>query len=158
MKKFLLITILGLSFSTAIYAQEPKSAKNIYFELGGPGLASINYDMRFNKRNDGLGFRAGVGGFSIDEETALFFPIGLNYLIGKDNRNYLELGASFTYVNFKDGAGSGDNFTSSFGCLSLGYRLQPANGGFLFRAAITPVFGSGYFIPFYGGISFGYAF
>ena len=50
----------GVSAATA---QGP--AKAIFFELGGPGLASINYDMRFSKSEKGLGARAGVGGFSI---------------------------------------------------------------------------------------------
>lgn len=161
MKSFFLLSVLACFSFKIVYSQEIQntSAKSVYAELGGPGLASINYDMRFGKRSDGLGFRAGFGGFSIDGISVLFVPVGLNYLIGRDNRNYLELGAAFTYVNFKESITSDNgNFTSSFGSLNLGYRLQPANGGFSFRVVITPVFGSGGFFPFYGGISFGYAF
>ena len=113
--------------------------------------------MRFNKQNDGLGGRIGVGGFQIDGAGATFIPIGLNYLIGKDQKNYFELGAGATFVSVSNKAVDGE-FGSTFGHLSIGYRYQPAKGGFLFRAAITPVFGKGFFIPYYAGISFGYAF
>jgi len=36
--------------------------------------------------------------------------------------------------------------------------LQPQNGGFTFRAFINPIFGEFGFIPYYGGVSFGYKF
>jgi hypothetical protein len=81
-------------------------------------------------------------------------------MVGKDNRNYFELGAGVTPV-----FGTGDladeeegNFTETFGHLLFGYRMQPQNGGFLFRAFISPVFGKGFFVPYYGGVSFGYKF
>src|SRR3546814_1152650 len=48
-----------------------------------------------------------------------------------------------------------DPFSGSFGHLHFGYRLQPVNGGFTFRAGMTPVFGDGYFIPYYFSLSFG---
>jgi len=162
MKKVSLIIAFSFSFFTVINAQ---SAKTVYAEIGGPGLASANFDMRFANREDGFGFRAGVGGFSLSDDfdnsrvTLITVPIGLNYLIGKDQKNYFEIGAGFTYIsaNSKDDFGS-DNFRSSFGNLTLGYRLAPARGGFMFKAQITPVFGNGFFIPYYGGIGFGYKF
>src|SRR5687767_15330605 len=49
-------------------------------------------------------------------------------------------------------------FENTFGHLHFGYRLQPAKGGFMFRAAIIPIFGDGDFIPYYAGVSFGYRF
>lgn len=145
-----------------VNAQVP--AKSIFFEIGGPGLASINYDMRFNKQDDGLGFRAGFGGFSINDDfdskvSTLFFPVGLNYLLGKDGKNYFEIGGGITFVSItsKDNTSS-ETFTSNFGHLNFGYRLQPKNGGFLFRAGIVPIFNSNGFIPYYAGVSFGYKF
>ncbi|HEX8460305.1 MAG TPA: hypothetical protein VF623_02700 [Segetibacter sp.] len=164
MKTFLLIMLVSIASTTTTYAQ--KAAKSVFFELGGPGLASVNYDMRFNKKEDGLGFRAGIGGFSLNDDydkvTVLFFPVGLNYLIGKDGKNYFEVGggATFVSVNYKNNQQSNDDgaFTNSFGHLNFGYRLQPANGGFLFRAAIVPIFTSEGFVPYYAGISFGYKF
>ena len=149
-----------VAFSLSAIVCHGQSAKSVFFELGGPGLASFNFDTRFSKREDGFGGRIGFGGFSIksdgDNAGVIFIPIGLNYLLGRDNRNYFELGAGVTPVFASDG-GDG-NFSSTFGHLNFGYRLQPQDGGFTFRAFITPVFASFGFIPYYGGVSFGYKF
>lgn len=142
-------------------------AKVAYFELGGPGFASVNFDMRFTKSEKGIGGRVGIGGFSIgtegDRSTAIFIPVGLNYMVGKDNKHYFELGGGVTIVKTKDtydyGSGSEtEKFSSTFGHLNFGYRLQPADGGFFFRATLNPLFGKGFFLPVYGGVSFGYKF
>lgn len=154
------LTIVFLFLSFQLTAQT--AAKSIYFELGGPGVTSFNYDMRLQKKEDGLGFRVGIGGFKIDETSALFIPLGLTYLLGKDEKNYFELGAGVTIVSisdpYKDDYSSDNNFNTTFGHLYFGYRLQPKKGGFLFRAGITPIFNNNGFIPYYGGISFGYKF
>ena len=141
------------------------NAKSIFFEIGGPGLASFNYDMRLSGKEDGIGFRAGIGGFSVnnnndDKATAIFIPVGLNYLLGKDGKNYFEFGGGVTIVSISESAGSSSDGTlsTSFGHLNFGYRLQPKNGGFLFRAGIVPVFNKYGFIPYYAGVSFGYKF
>ncbi|MDB5245895.1 MAG: hypothetical protein JWQ40_289 [Segetibacter sp.] len=150
------IIVAACFLFTTIAANAQSPAKSIFFELGGPGLASINYDMRFAAKEDGLGFRVGLGGFSIDEESVLFIPAGLNYLLGKDGKNYFEIGGGATVVT----GSSFDNntFGTTFGHLNFGYRLQPTNGGFMLRAAIVPVFNKYGFIPYYAGISFGYKF
>ncbi len=141
-----------------------QSAKVVYAEIGGPGLASANFDMRFSHQEDGLGGRVGVGGFSLSDggggHASIFtVPVGVNYLLGKDGKNYFEVGAGFTYIGGTSKSDfSSDNFSSSFGNLTLGYRLAPANGGFMFKAQITPVFGKGFFIPYYAGLGFGYKF
>lgn len=151
MKK-LLVAIFGfIVLSTTSFAQ------SVYAELGGPGLASLNFDTRFSKTNGGFGGRIGVGGFSIDGSGLIFLPVGLNYLIGKDNLNYFEIGAGVTPV-FGTGDISSSDFSTTFGHVILGYRKQPQDGGFTFRAFVCPVFGSGAFIPYYGGVSFGYKF
>ncbi|TDH29101.1 hypothetical protein EXU57_03275 [Segetibacter sp. 3557_3] len=159
MKKMLLSLCTMMVLSGTIMGQ--KAAKVVYAELGGPGLASINYDMRFAKREDGFGFRAGVGGFSIDNTSILLVPLGVNYIVSKDKRNYFETGAGVTFVsaNENDPFYSDDSrFRGTFGHLNIGYRLQPADGGFFFRAAVNPIFGNNGFFPFYGGIAFGYKF
>ncbi len=158
MKKILLIAFVSLIVSQSVNAQ---AAKSVYFELGGPGLASFNFDTRFTPRENGIGGRVGFGGFSIDNTTALFFPLQVNYLIGKGTKHYFEVGGGATIVNINnDDADPNDDgtFNGSFGHLHFGYRLQPQDGGFLFRAGITPVFGSGDFIPYFAGVSFGYKF
>lgn len=167
MKKITLCLVAFFCFAFSSNAQE--AAKAVYAEIGGPGLASINYDMRLQKKNDGLGFRVGVGGFSLsyndgygDYRSSIFLlPVGLNYLLGKDDKHFFELGAGFTYlkINSKDVSNNtSDPFSSSFGHLNLGYRLQPKDGGFVFRAGIVPVFGKGFFYPWFAGVSFGYKF
>ena len=157
MKTLLKTSIIMLLFSTNVKAQT--AAKAVYVEIGGPGLASVNYDMRFQKKEDGLGFRVGLGGFSLDGESTVFVPFGLTYLLGKDERNYFELGGGVTYVSVSENPEvTSGNFSSTFGHLYFGYRIQPKNGGFLFRAGIVPVFYKNGFMPYWAGISFGYKF
>lgn len=155
--------ILALSFLTLGFVSA--QAQSMYFELGGPGLASINFDTRFAKEDGGFGGRVGVGGFSVgssgDRVGVVFIPIGVNYLMGRDGKNYFEIGGGITPVIASASSSSSSvdgDFTSTFGHVSFGYRMQPADGGFTFRAFISPVFGKGYFIPYYGGVSFGYKF
>lgn len=163
MKKHIFNSIFLIIVITTAYSQ---TARSIYFELGGPGVASFNFDTRFGPKEDGIGGRIGVGGFSIstdngnggnDHAGVIFIPIGINYLLGKDGKNYFEIGAGVTPVlgssSFDD-----ENFSTTFGNILFGYRSQPKNGGFTFRAFINPIFGSFGFIPYYGGVSFGYKF
>ena len=49
MKKTFLLTIFCAAFVVTSNAQAP--AKAVFFEIGGPGVASINYDMRFELRH-----------------------------------------------------------------------------------------------------------
>jgi hypothetical protein len=156
MKKLLIALVIGCSIAQTAGAQ---AAKSIHFEIGGPGLASFNFDTRFGPKEDGIGGRLGFGGFSISGVRAMFLPIGVNYLLGKDSKNYFELGAGVTPVFASDDFSDDDGtFTTTFGHVLFGYRMQPKNGGFTFRAFISPVFGDGFFIPYYGGVSFGYKF
>lgn len=153
MKKIIILAVLALSL-----INKATSQAGMYFELGGPGLASFNIDTRFTGRNDGIGGRIGVGGFSINDEGAVFVPVGLNYLIGKDTKHFFEVGAGFTYVNYSSTINNDGIFKTSFGHVSFGYRMQPSKNGFLFRAAIVPIFNKHGFLPYYGGVSFGYKF
>ena len=157
MKKTFILLVFSFILVTDGIAQ--KVAKAVYGELGGPGLASINYDMRFQKKENGFGFRAGIGGFAIDNQGLLLIPVGINYITSKDAKNYFEAGAGVSYIHAgKDFLFNDQPFTSTFGFLTIGYRLAPAKGGFFFRASIDPVFGKGFFYPYYGGIAFGYKF
>lgn len=152
------VFILLIFFSTICRAQ----AKSVYVELGGPGITSANFDTRFTKSEGGIGGRVGIGYFKIDEVSLLTVPVGVNYLLSKNGRNYFEVGAGATYVRVKESYGSSlgsdDIFNGSFGHLHFGYRLQPQEGGFIFRAGVTPIFGNGGFIPYYFSLAFGYKF
>lgn len=125
---------------------------------------SANYDMRFTHNEDGIGGRIGIGGFVINDDfdgkvSLLTLPIWLNYLLGKDGKNYFEIGAGFTYVSVGTrNESESSTLETSFGNLTLGYRLAPARGGFMFKAEITPIFNKNGFVPYYGGIGFGYKF
>ncbi|RYZ18382.1 MAG: hypothetical protein EOO10_25820, partial [Chitinophagaceae bacterium] len=136
MKQTLIALVCTLAI-TALKAQSP--AKAVFFELGGPGIASINYDMRFTKSEKGFGGRAGVGGFSLGNKnergTAIFVPLALNYIMSKDERNYFEVGVGITPVILRETfSDDSENFRSSFGHVDIAYRLQPRDGGFFFRA------------------------
>lgn len=154
MRKLFILSVLVFCLSNMARSQAA-----MFFELGGPGLASFNFDTRFTGRSDGIGGRIGVGGFSIDDEGAIFVPVGLNYLIGKETKHFFEVGAGFTYVDYTSDITDDDGmFRTSFGHLSFGYRMQPRRNGFLFRAAIVPVFNKNGFLPYFAGVSFGYKF
>jgi hypothetical protein len=156
MKKIIALLLVSSALLNVSYAQT--AAKAAYVEIGGPGLASANFDMRFANKEDGAGFRVGVGAFSVNSVGVVTVPLGLNYLIGKSKKNYFEVGAGFTYLNLSaKHKGTSKNFTSSFGNITLGYRYAPAKGGFFFKAELTPIFGDGFFLPF-GGLGFGYKF
>lgn len=159
MKRILFLLVVLLVTGSSILKAQTPAAKSMYFELGGPGLASINFDSRFSARQDGLGGRIGFGGFSVDGSGVVFIPVGLNYLIGKETKHYFELGAGITPIIVSgDFTSDSKTFTSTFGHLNFGYRYQPITSGFSFRAFITPIFGEFGFLPYYGGVSFGYKF
>lgn len=156
MKKIFYLAAALVIGTAAANAQT--AAKSIYFEVGGPSLASFNFDSRFGKGETGLGGRIGLGGYSIDGEGAVFTPVGLNYLLG-GNDKFFELGVGVTPVIGASGdQPEGEPFSATFGHVLFGYRKQPAKGGFSFRAFVSPAFGRGFFIPYYGGLSFGYSF
>lgn len=165
MKKLGSLLLFSLVISFASQAQT--AAKSVYAELGGPGVVSFNFDTRFTKSDKGIGGRIGVGGFTFKDwfddgkTTVIFVPIGINYLLGKDGKNYFEMGASITptFTSYTGSSSSEDEtFSTTFGNLLFGYRLQPKNGGFTFRGFISPLISREGFIPYYGGISLGYAF
>lgn len=165
MRKIHLFTALLLSIS--FFAKSQGAAKSVYAEIGGPGVISANFDTRFSNKEGGLGGRIGIGGFTFRDwfddgkTTVIFIPIGLNYLLGKDGKNYFEMGASVTPVisSYKGSSTDEDEtFSTTFGNLLFGYRLQPKDGGFTFRGFVSPIISREGLFPFYGGISLGYKF
>ena len=175
--KLLFTTSLCILFITG-FTQETKSKgipgrSSFYAELGGPGiLFSANIDSRFNKSRLGIGWRAGIGFVTADEEnynngnytwepvSVVTVPIGLNYLFGKDDSPHVfEVGAGVTFLgkevefyNFYD-----DKTSKIFGTFTFMYRRQPVNGGFSWRIGFTPMVAKGYIQPA-AGASLGYNF
>ena len=156
MKKMFFVFTLAMA---AFHFTSAQSAQSVYFELGGPGIASFNYDTRFSGREGGIGGRIGVGysKFVTDGIAQVYLPLGINYLLGKDKRHYFEIGGGFTPV-FNSSPEGNSAISNSFAHLVLGYRFQPIKKGFTFRAFICPVYGNGVFVPYYAGLSGGYKF
>lgn len=137
-----------------------RAPQAVYAELWGKGLLfTANYDRRFSKRVDGLGFSVGAGYIKIDDVSLFSLPIGLNYLLGK-NGKYFEVGAGATYFSatIDDIGDASDHGSTVMGTMTLGYRSQPIKGGFMFRAGINPIIFRDNFIPYYPYVSFGYSF
>lgn len=146
--------------SAPAFAQTPRMARNsMFLELGGNGaIYSVNYEYLLND-NTGLRF----GGMASpadkddsDDNTSIFtFTTMLNYLAGSGkHRQEMGVGALFALASddFKgveqfDGRGA-------YGTATIGYRLQPPDGGFVFRIGFTPIMSADGVLPWFG-ISFG---
>lgn len=152
------------------FYEEGSRAHTFYVEAGGPGFLSLNYDTRFNKTRNGWGARSGIGYFKIEDKSVFTIPVQINYLIGK-NGNYFEIGGGASYVlktydiyfyGSYNGYHQSDYITQKdshiMGTLLFGYRRQPVDGGFNFRAGLSPIIYDGDFIPYLPHISFGYSF
>lgn len=178
MKLKFLLALSGLLFTFGGHAQEndslepQKRGQAFYFEGFGSGLImSFNYDTRFNKRNDGIGGRIGASYFALDHDGIFTLPVNINYLLG-NNGHYFELGAGATFLSIKnERSRHPDDYDETnevlvysgksqnvLGNLTFGYRRQPINSGFSFRAGFSPVFFTGNFIPYWPHVSFGYKF
>jgi hypothetical protein len=185
MKKKLACFAVIIIFSKQLFAQQQdtvhlkktvdqtiivtdRAPQAVFAELWGRALFfSANYDRRFSKRLDGFGFTVGGGYIGIDGLNLFSVPVTLNYLLG-NNGKYLELGAGLTYFNgsidgeglFSDDNSSSSSSTSSavMGTLTIGYRSQPVNGGFLFRAGVNPIIYQHNFIPYFPYVGLGYSF
>ncbi|PHI21397.1 hypothetical protein CEQ90_03085 [Lewinellaceae bacterium SD302] len=166
---FLLFIISGVeaqrSYDRTGYGRYNKA---VFLELGGSaGIYSFNYDMRLNRgRQDGIGFRVGVGGLSArvtanDQSGRVGYiaiPATFNYVLGQ-RRHGLELGIGGTLFHVNGEAeDSNDSFdfdgTAAVPHLNLGYRYQALNDGLFFRLTYTPFIGLGHM----AGVSLGFNF
>lgn len=147
-----------------VFAQSQKTAQStLYLELLGNGaIYSLNYDHLFSN-NVGARF-GGMVAWANEEDSddnvnIATFNVMANYLIGS-GKHKLEFGIGTlfakTWGGFFDGI---DDFDASgiFGTATVGYRLQPVHGGFVFRIGFTPIFTADGYVP-WGGISFGSSF
>jgi len=139
-------------------------------------------------RLDSWGMRVGAGGYALSNENFFTLPIQINKLMGKGPHYFeMGAGAtlvafktssySFCRSGSYDQFGNficDDTFISRsdetefildingspnlMGTLTLGYRRIPVDGGFTWRANLTPIFNSNGFWPLWFGVGFGYAF
>jgi hypothetical protein len=98
-----------------------------------------------------LGASASVDGESVSAKAKMFFlPITVNYvgISSASKKHCLELGGGATIV-IASGAVSGGGISAeesgagAYGTAHVGYRIQPADGGFNFRVGMMAVFGPG---------------
>ena len=130
----------------------------VYFGIGGSGpVFSVNYDRRFSKKLNGFGFTAGLGFVGSSDGSVFSVPASLNYLFGQQS-HFLELAAGATFLTgstFDEFDGSTDSESLLMGHINVGYRYQPAKGGFFARTGISPLFAEGdYVTSFYLGLCY----
>jgi hypothetical protein len=168
---FIILLIFLITIPNTLLAQNKVTnfrRNAIYVEVLGAGIAySLNYEYRISKQ---IGLRAGFSSWSFS--TDLFssngrssfteFPLMVNYLIG-NHINHLELGLGTVvgFISNQDSYFWGSGYSSKdhfvIGTAAIGFRMEPNDGGFMFRIAFTPFFTFKNVWPF-GGLSLGYAF
>ncbi|HLO82453.1 MAG TPA: hypothetical protein VK166_15925 [Chitinophagaceae bacterium] len=163
MKHLFLFALLIGSYFSARSQNLSTHASQAYFELfGAAGGVSLNYDARFSKKENGLGYRVGIGGgflysSSFGTSITVAVPVGLNYLFGT-RKHYFELGGGASPF-FGDEMSYPKNY---FGVnLSAGYRLTPfQKKGVSFRAGYMQwvIFANGTDFTPYLYLSVGYRF
>lgn len=140
-------------------APTERTANNaLYIELLGPALLySLNYDHTFGPVAARVGIEywslsASSGTGSSSSVTFLSFPVTVSYLGIGSLKHIFEIGAGAEITYFGGstsvlGASSSGSAVTAWGTLILGYRYQPPDGGFFLRAGISPLIGSGFFLP-----------
>lgn len=111
-----------------------------FAEILGPGLTiSLNYDRRFKKQTDGFGFRVGITPILPSEVKGSIIILGVNHLVGNNKKGrFFESGLNFTNLSLGTTT-STSSFKGSFFSATIGYRSQPVQGGFCFRAGLNPI-------------------
>ena len=163
---FVLVCALGAGSAFAEPARSGRvamsadgDANNSFFlEGGGPGLLySINYERRveqdFGLRIGfsyvGLSASASSGGTTSSASASILaVPVTVSYLGVNSGNHALEMGLGGTAV-FASGSASGTGLAASgsgmipLGTVLIGYRRQPAEGGFQFRIGLEALMGKG---------------
>lgn len=147
MKSIRVLAIL-LQASTALASQQPDSTSHsdsatnaLYFEVLGQGLGfSLDYERMLSHE---VGFHVGY-----TDWVTRGFPLGFHYFVGATHR--LELGAGLMIDVHR--------YKGVYPTGIVGYRYQPASGGVVVGAGLTPIVGHPEAPFIIGGISFGWSF
>jgi len=156
-----LVIIIFMLLATDTNAQidsSHKRAKSIYVEVlrlkEAGNLFTGNFDIRFNKKQNGLGAHVGAGVIrSLIGGNTFYIPVGINALVGKKAPHYFEPRVELINVLYSKYY----NNKTEVGFLpTVGYRYQPSYNGLTFRAFAGPYVKSKTF--FTAGVSVGYKF
>jgi hypothetical protein len=161
-------------------SESPRSAENaIYLDLLGPGLFySINYDrmltddlsarIGFSYLSFGASASSSDGSASAEASFAYWaVPLTVSYLGIGSYSNMLELGGGPVIMHVRgsgvieaeDESGEAEASATLLAATALvGYRHQPADGGFVFRVGASPVMAFGAGLLPWGYLSLGAAF
>jgi hypothetical protein len=175
MRKKLLLSLIALlagGVPCLAQAATPSARNAVFLELlGNGGLYSVNYERLITEK---LGIRVGYATW----DAPLFFdgsppdryttvPVTMSYLLGPQERK-LELGGGVTFGRGVLDRSNRDRREYSFRSVTaiVGYRSHPSEGGYLFRAGVTPFYSfddgeEAYPDPGFSlsaGVSFGYLF
>ncbi|HEU4562792.1 MAG TPA: hypothetical protein VFS20_33490 [Longimicrobium sp.] len=148
------MTAVAMLWTVApLYAQtEAAGARNaVYVELlGNGGVYSLNFDRRVGQE---AALRIGVGAWSADDlflgneasSSLVTLPVTASWLPGTANGRPELGGGMLLGRRTRDEPFDGGSTSSTFASLTaiLGYRYQPASGGWMFRVAFTPFWGFG---------------
>jgi hypothetical protein len=138
---------------------EERTANNsLYAEGLGPGLIySLNYDRTFGDFAARIGFGyfslSATAGSSSASVSYLTVPMTVSYLGIGSKKHIFELGAGASILHVGAGASSFGVESSSSSATEvlpvgiIGYRMQPADGGFMLRTGISPVVAGGSVLP-----------
>ncbi len=138
--------------------EERTALNSLYVEGLGPGFF---YAFNYERIVSDIAIRAGIGYLSISASSGtgdsasaywLSIPLDINYIGIGSKKHIFELGAGATIVSVGAGASSlgvesSGSATLVYGHMNIGYRLQPPTGGFMLRTGISPIIGSGVFLP-----------
>jgi hypothetical protein len=139
--------------------RERTATNTLYVEGLGPALLySVNFDHVFGDVAGRVGLEYfSVGATNADGSSAsaafLGIPVSISYLGIGSLTHIFEVGAGATLLYFGASVNTLGNKTSGsavtgLGALILGYRYQPPDGGFFFRAGLSPLISaSGDFLP-----------
>jgi hypothetical protein len=164
---WLVLGACGSPCLAQVDASAPPAARNaVFFELlGNGGLFSFNVERMVTDR---VAVRAGYARWNLSSgifDTGEYqtVPLTASYLFGGGERK-LEIGGGVT-IGRGQSFDQSDRFSFSDLTAIVGYRSQPAEGGYLFRAGLTPFYTlndgetyPGHGFTFSAGVSFGYRF
>lgn len=141
--KAVIFSLLLLGITNSVYGQAKDtnylSRNTFYIDFSTKGaIYSVNYDRIFHESNK-ITYSYRIG-FSILKDV-IALPIGINLFTGKGN-SHAEFSLSLmSYVDQYNTMFSDNDLSDKYIYITpaIGYRYQKRNGGFFFKAALSPM-------------------